>query len=125
MHQRVRKILGLSQIIVGIVYAFGLIFGGVERIVHVWGAVSFLLGCILLVFNPTIYKGFIGRIFYFLILWFIFVIQIPPAFLWIIFNGFPITDAPDNLFKAHWGFSIIHVIMGILSINCIVTDKGK
>ena len=94
-------------------------FGPTEAEVVTWGEVSLYTGAILVVLSIGIGRSqkrpakvvlAIGSVV-------LALLQVPPVFLWLAFHGAGISDgAPPSTFVAHWGYSIPHLVLLIVSL---------
>lgn len=109
---------GLGTLLLGLLYIYR-VFGPQESDVYSWGYLSFFTGLISLVItiltrnkDSRVVRLILGMVFVFAA-----IIQIPPIAAWYLFHGhLSLTDTPlQGAFRVHWGFSIPHIIILILS----------
>lgn len=104
---------GLLTIVIGLPYATHAL-GSTEVEVMQWGRTCITLGLLLLV--ATLVKSRVSVWLQVVSLLVIAAIQLPPAFLWLLFHGTGISDgAPPSTFVAHWGWAIPHCIVLLTS----------
>lgn len=95
------------------------IFGSTEAEVAKWGIASSFTGAVLILLSigigrsdKRISKAILALGYIFLAL-----LQVLPALLWFEFHGDGISDGtPPSAFVAHWGYSIPHLALLIVSI---------
>jgi len=108
----------IGAILLGLPYILGA-FGPTEAEVAKWGIVSLCTGVVLVLLSVGIRRSD-NRIFkVILALGYIFLalLQVLPFLLWFRFHGCGISDGtPPSAFVAHWGYSIPHLALFIVSV---------
>lgn len=109
------RILAIFTILLGLTYVLGL-YGTTEREVGIWGLVTSCVG-VALVISHLFLNRFIGRIIITILLIYLVLSQTIPISMWFAFHGHGISDGtPRATFIAHWGYSIPHITVFIISI---------
>jgi len=109
----------MGSVLVGLPYALRL-FGSVEAEVVHWGRVaigldSLLLALACIVRGSRITAGVAAVLAALAAA--VAMLQVPPAILWVLFHGQPITDgSPPGGFVGHWALSLPHVALAALAL---------
>lgn len=116
---KLEVLLGILTILTGFLYAFEL-FGPTEPIVATWGSLAVIIGVGIVFLG--INKHNIAKFIEMVIVFFLVIIQTPPIFLWIAFNGRGISDGtPASNFVAHWIFGTPHILIALMGLVIIVS----
>lgn len=108
----------IGAILLGLPYITGA-FGPTEVEVTKWGIVSLCTGAVLVLLSVGTGHSDkrISRVILALGYIFLALLQVLPALLWFQFHSSGISDGtPPGAFVAHWGYSIPHLALFIISI---------
>jgi len=108
----------VGAVSLGLPYILGA-FGPTEAEVQIWGAVSSGTGVVLVLLCLGMRRSdkWVPKVVLALGYIFLALLQVLPTYLWFMFHGYGISDGtPPSAFVAHWGYSIPHIALFMVSI---------